>query len=863
MASEELQQRYPNNAGFQVGRFELFECQCTTLRQFAEHGIIPNVGYGTNKGQKPDAVIVERAPVHRVVAMGEAKAPGGVKGANWKKLAKDLLETKLRPTGALFGYLTDGQGATRWIAGQADEIVELVREDGKPLPINIDFNDESFVAEFQGLVDRVNPITGVVASEKSSNPELLAKEIWQTVWRLQADRPEDCLATFVEIFIFKFLDDLGLLSTDKTGVPIGFGYVATQPVAEQCFLYYNKHVRAHIKDMFPAGDDGLSVINGTVLQESNRDHNIIFREILKKFMAFGTLRNTSSEFKSRLYESFLQESRTTSTYGQHFTPRKVVSAIHDMAGIDKMTAGQVICDPASGVGGFVLEQMARDLESQWAYSGKGLDTHHEWRAFEIVPKTAILAKANALVHCGELLASQPNRLPAFGKWLNRTFLCKGSTAFGTLEDRSVEVYDVILSNPPFVVSGSAEIAKLIKADNQRKSYFSERYSGLEGLFVQFIVKSLKRNGHAWVLLPESFFLRSTDRSLRDWLFVNCKVDLLAALPERTFFNTPKRVIITHLVKRPKPLDRNNAQSSSAALSTEETLLFAVSEIGETRDAKRFPTNSDLPKLIAAFRKHQAGVSLADETRAQVVSSDQLFGVDSINIRHYWPNDLARKLGLLGEEEDPVAAKKSVDGVVEEMKRLAKQWQDKGASLAPPPPPFGVKSIRLADFDVEGRPLTLQPHFILRIGKRVLKKEVHNVRSGVKLFSANVRKPFGFVSKANAGQLKFGGALWSLDSDFDCRGVSPGEVYSITDHCGQIEIVHPHIDPAYLAAQIRQAGGDQGFNREFRPSLELLRKLEIELPVDMNGDFDLTHMQMWTDYREEVDRFKEEMSKLLA
>ena len=863
MASEELQQRYPNNDGVQTGRFELFECQCTTLRQFAEHGIIPNTEYGKHKGQKPDALLIERAPIHRVIAIGEAKAPGGVKEKNWRKLAKDLLETKLLPTRALFGYLTDGEGQTRWIAGQSTEVVELVREDGKALPFKIDFNDEAFVAEFQGIVDRANPITGVVASEKSSNPELLAKEIWQTVWRLQADRPEDCLATFVEIFIYKFLDDLGLLSSDKTGVPIGFEYVATQPVAEQCFLYYNKHVRAHIKEMFPAGEDGLSVINGTVLQEGNRDHNIIFREILKKFVAFGTLRNTSSEFKSRLYESFLQESRTTSTYGQHFTPRKVVSAIHDMAGIDKMTAGQVICDPASGVGGFLLEQMARNLEAQWSHSGKNIDTHHQWRGYELVPKTAILAKANALVHCGELLARQPNRLPAFARWLNNTFVCKGSTAFGTLEDRSVEVYDVILSNPPFVVSGSAEIAKLIKADNQRKSYFSEKYSGLEGLFVQFIVKSLKKNGHAWVLLPESFFLRSTDRSLRDWLFVNCKVDLLAALPERTFFNTPKRVIIAHLVKRPNALDRNNPQSSSAALAQEQTLLFAVSEIGETRDAKRFQTTSDLPKLVAAFRKHQAGVSLTEELRAQVVSSDQLFGVDSINIRHYWPNDVARRLGLLGEEEDPVAAKKSVDSKVEEMKRLAQQWQDKGASLAPPLPPVGVKSVRLAEFAPDGKLLAVQPYFNLRIGKRVLKKEVHNIRSGVKLFSANVRKPFGFVSKANAGKLKLGGALWSMDSDFDCRGVSPGEVYSITDHCGQIEIVHPHIDPAYLAAQIRQAGGDQGFNREFRPSLELMRKLEIELPVDANGNFDLVHMQLWTAYREEVDRFKEEMDKLLS
>lgn len=849
--AEELQQRYPDGTGTPTGRFELFETQYTTINQFASHGIVPNRAYGKHKLQKPDALLIERAPVHRVIAVGETKPPGFITKSNLKTLAEDLRKTKLVPLGALFGYLTDG-ATTLWIAGQSATVVPLTREDGKPLPAQINFKDDAFIAEVEGIAERIDPATGIVASVSISNPEQLAKEIWQTVWRLQADRPEDCLATFVEIFIFKFLDDLGLLSTNKTGVNIGFEHVATQPVSEQCFLYYNTHVRPHIKEMFPAGPDGLSVINGIVLQESNRDHNIIFREILRKFLAFGSLRNTSSDFKSRLYESFLQESRTTSTFGQHFTPRKVVSAIHDMSGIAQLTAGQKICDPAAGVGGFVLEQMARDLDSQWQCSGKKMETIHRWRAYEIVAKTAILAKANALVHCGELLASQPGRLPAFAKWLNETFIYKGNTAFGSLEDMSVEAYDLIITNPPFVVSGSADIAKLIKADNKRRTYFSERYSGLEGLFVQFIVKALKKNGHAWVLLPETFLLRSTDRSLRDWLLANCRVDLLAALPERTFFNTPKRVVIAHLTKRPKAFDHKDVKATSAALAKEETLLFAISEIGETRDAKRLPTANDLPKLVAAYRKHQAGVSLAGEARASVVPTSKLFGTDSINIRHHWPNAIARQLGLLGEEEDPIAAKKGVDDAVASMETLSKKWKQKGATLMPPAPPFAMKAFKLT-----------APYFKLRIGKRVLKKDVHNVRTGVNLYSANVRKPFGFVAKANAGNLKFGGALWSLDSDFDCRGVSPGEVYSITDHCGQIEILSPKIDPAFLAAQVRQAGLDLGFNREFRPSLDLMRKLEIELPIDDAGEFDLDHMQKWSAYREEVDKFKEEMAKLLA
>ena len=145
---------------------------------------------------------------------------------------------------------------------------------------------------------------------------------------------------------------------------------------------------------------------------------------------------------------------------------------------------------------------------------------------------------------------------------------------------------------------------------------------------------------------------------------------------------------------------------------------------------------------------------------------------------------------------------------------------------------------------------------------MLKKEIHQNRSGVALYSANVRKPFGFVTTANAGGLPYGGALWSMDSDFDCRSVSSGEIYSITDHCGEMKILVPGIDPAYLAAQIRQAGLDYGFNREFRPSLEMIGKLEVELPVDAAGAFDLDLMQRWTAYRMTLDLFRQQMAKLL-
>lgn len=846
MASEELESNYHGLVGKKVGDFELFSTQLTTINQYVEHGLLPNKDYKNGK-RKFDKLIVRRGAVPEPLVIGDDKSSGTLTAKNWQSYADKLHKIFLKPTGALLGYVTDTK-VTYWINGQADDLQLVEREDGKPMPQVLNYDDEAVIAEIVYVINNFDARTGKVLSNKKVNPTALSASVWQTIWRLKADRPEDCLATFVELFIYKFLNDLGLMRKDSKGRDVSLDYLLKLNRDEVLKEYFDV-VRPYIKELFPAGSDGYSIINGIVLQKQNRDHNIIFHELLKKFVRFGSLKNTDPEFKTRLYETFLQESDTTNTFGQFFTPRKVVGAVHDMAGIGAMSAGKSICDPAAGVGGFVLEQMARDLDAQWTMKKNAMTPKHAWHSFELIPKTAILAKANALVHCGDLLAEQPARIKAFADWLNKVFVCAEKTALGTLDRMDKEKFDVIITNPPFVVSGSADFRKLITKNAARKAYFSRKYSGVEGLFMQYIVQALKKSGDAWVLLPESFLLRTPDELLRKWILQNCIVDLIALLPERTFFNTPKRVVILHMKKRDKPLAPTKWDE---ALAKEKILAFVVNEIGETRDAKRFPIGeNDLPDLVKAYAIHKAGVPVPYKRAALINAS--AFGASSFNIRHAWEKADARALGLLSSEDDPVAEKAAFDTQMVRLKEMASEFIKGHKLAAPPPDACDMRPVTLGD------PML----FSLRIGRRVLKREVFQKRTGIPLFSANVRKPFGYVAQANAGELGFGGALWSLDSDFDCRGVPPGELYSITDHCGEVCLLVDDIDPHYLARQIRQAGIEMGYNRDFRPSLGVIKDLEIHLPIDKNGKFDLALMQAWTEFHEELLRRKQAIEKLLA
>ena len=848
MSAEELNQRYPNDVGLKVGDYEVFQTQLTTLNQFAAHGILPSIDFGAFKTQKCDCLVISRVPEVRAVLIGEHKRPGELTDANWHRLAQDLLTTKCNPVGAPLGYLTDSI-RTYWINGTVSEVSLVERQDTQPMPTLVDFADGDFARSLSYILTYFEPATGQVRAKSLTNPDYLASQVWQTIWRLRADKPEDCLATFVELFIYKFLCDLGLIGTGLFGEDISLDYILGLS-QDKCYEYYYNHVRGYVRQLFPPGDDGYSVINGIVLQPSNRDHNIIFHELMLKFQRFGSLRNTESDFKRRLYESFLQESKTASTFGQFFTPRKIVAAIYEMADIAGLTPGKDICDPAAGVGGFVLEQMAQDLASQWQFRGSKMKSVHNWHAWERVDKTSILAKANALVHCGSLLADRPKRVKDFANWLNSTFYCYDTTALGSLEVMPSAKFDLIMTNPPFVVSGSKDYGKIVKSNNKRQKYYSQKASGVEGLFVQMIVNALKLNGEAWVLLPETFFLRSTDKVLRKWLLSTCRVDFLSILPEQTFYNTSKRVVIVHLQKRPSALV---IKSLVERVRSEMTVVFAVSDIGETRDVRRLPCKSDLPEMIQAYRARNLPEDIIRRNkRAVSVPSARLIETTTTNLRHFWSQADAIELGLLASEEDPAEARELLQIRINAIQALMLKWGETSQDASPPETPSATKTVKLGDESL----------FRLRIGKRVLKKNIYKIKTGIPLYSANIRKEFGYVHAANAGRLENGGVLWSIDSDFDARKSAPGESYSITDHCGEVQILEPAIDPMYLASQIRKIGAQQGFNREYRPSLGVMAEIEIDLPVRPDGAFDLDLMKRWSAFEDSTEQRKYELNTLL-
>ncbi len=58
-------------------------------------------------------------------------------------------------------------------------------------------------------------------------------------------------------------------------------------------------------------------------------------------------------------------------------------------------------------------------------------------------------------------------------------------------------YDLILTNPPYVMSGSSNLKDEIAKDEGLKKHYSVNAMGIEGLFMEWIVRALKPGGKAF------------------------------------------------------------------------------------------------------------------------------------------------------------------------------------------------------------------------------------------------------------------------------------------------------------------------------------------------------------------------------
>ena len=705
--SEELNQKGYVEHGLRIGVYEFYQIGNTSLNELKRYKIVPNKNYKEYGARKPDALLVDRRNKNsiRVIAVIEYKDGSRFVSDNDKIKAVRQCNTTCQVLDAKVGIASDNASFEWFNPSQQDNMNEYEDESGKKRSyslvkgedgnqfkeefvvnqrtdeleiLNLDHKTRQSLQNVELVKKSVNARNSVITQEKVQDPTNLAKQIWQDVWSVSGATPEKCLYTFVELFIFKYLSDLKILREDDKGNKIYFDYIfSLEP--DKAFKNYSANARPYLKVMFPESkDDHTTIINGTVLNPNVPEHSNVFHKILKKFNDFGEMTNVDPAFKSKVFEAYMKEDISKKNWGQYFTPRKIVDAIIEISDIDRLPENAEICDPACGVGGFILEPMKvknNGVSFYYKVNGNKIKGRNRFigydKGFEREEQlTIILAKANMLIFLSELLKNNPSLTGEFADLLNATFKLQTNTILGTLSrvsDR--DKYDLILTNPPYVTSGSSNYKQAIKSDSNLSAFYKINGMGVESLFLEWIIRSLKPSRKAIVIIPDGILNRS-DSKLRKFIKQQCTLDGIISLPVNTFYTTPKKTYILVITKKSGSVDAER----ESEIQTDPVFTYLVSDMGETLDVNRFPTDkSNLPEMVSLFNQFK-GAKTTFSTTSQRCKIQPIAKFDPSEhwaVDRWWTKEEKVELGI--EEEEVVLTidefKTKVNDVVKSMSEL--------------------------------------------------------------------------------------------------------------------------------------------------------------------------------------------------
>ena len=642
--SEELLQNNLLKEPEKIGDWNFYNIGATTIKQLKENNIIESKQYVGIGNKKPDALITYNK---KVIALIENKRPSEFRTKTQKEKAiKQELKVAEQLTKILI--VTD-TSETIWINALTGERIK--DEKGNEIKINFDKNDEEVIKLIKKINYSIDDENNQLRELKEVDPTDLAKSIWQDVWSVSGATPENCLYTFVELFIFKYLSDLGVLEDIDS-----FDFLVnlySKRNDESVLEYYATHIRPKIKQLFKENPkDKTTIINGTIFiskdEKAVQGYSAVFRKVLFKFRDYGKLENINYDFKSKLFESFLKESISKKNWGQFFTPLKVVQSISKMV---EIKAGMNVCDPACGVGKFLLEPILKDLDDFYEVRGNKLKSKIKLKGFDKgfdkdEQKTIILAKANMLIYFSNLIKENPQITNQFSDLFNETFELKTNSILGTLADPRIEEFDLILTNPPYVTSGSSNLKDEIKKRGDLEKHYKINSLGIEGLFVEWIIRALKKKGQAVIVIPDGILNRVNDKKLRQFLMDECFIDAIISLPNKTFFTTIKKTYVIILTKKN---NKNEVQKHPV-------FTYFVSNIGETLDVYRFDIpDNDLEEAVILYNQFKGakGHFKTTDKRCKIVDFEFISKNvgEHWSIDRWWSKEEKIELGIIEKENE--------------------------------------------------------------------------------------------------------------------------------------------------------------------------------------------------------------------
>lgn len=856
--SEELLQRDLIKNPEKIGTWNFYNIGATTVNILKEADIIRSIDYGDVSRKKVDAIITKQK---EVIAIVEYKSPKQFNTKNKKDSAvlQEIEVAKKLKTKLIIA--TDTQ-ETIWInVATGNSVKDTKGNDFKYLFDPKDANLQKIITE---IIESINDKNDKILPKQLIDPTDLAKQIWQDVWSVSGATPENCLYTFVELFIFKYLSDLRILKGNYSFDNLLKIYpVKTKKKDDEeesdgnennvVLDHYASIIRPKIKELFPEGSDKTTIINGTIFvskdQKAVDGYGTVFKKVLEKFRDYGKLEHIDHDFKSKLFESFLKESISKKNWGQFFTPIKVVRAINEMAE-GELKEGMSICDPACGVGKFPLEFVKENLDKLFELKNGKINSKVKIIGFDKgfdkdEQKTIILAKANMLIYFCELIKDNPEYTKEFAKLFNDSFLLKTNSILGTLSEPIENEYDLILTNPPYVTSGSSNLKEEIAKNTILKNYYKINGMGVEGLFMEWIVKALKPNGKAFIVVPDGIFNRQNDKNLRQFILDNCFIDAIISLPLKTFFTTSKKTYILAITKK----------NDIKQIQTDPVFTYLCSEIGESRDIYRFDIEQDDLKeaisLFNSFKGNKKGFGkLNHDKRCKLQSIDRFIN----NIDRHWIIDKdwseIEKIELKIEEENKPISLFDFSNVLQNSANTIENYGTEISNI-----------ISFTENKLNNIELLINDIFTIEKGKSDYTREFMNKYKGEYPVYSSQTINEGVIANINTFDYDCECLTWTTDGTYVGTVFLRNGKFSMTTHCGGLFLKEEYrnkISLEYLYSILNNIlplyKEGEGSNK--RLGVKRIAEIKIKIPIIKTGEFDLQKQKEIAEKYRKIEEIKQ-------
>lgn len=617
------------------------------------------------KANKPDVLVLNKNK--EIVVFIEMKQPSEFNSDALKRAAKYQELLVARQTRAKIYVISDGDTFI-WFNPLTKE--HILDEIGNPIYRKInpkDLTDEEN-KELASFIDDVCYCIGETNNQLIPkdyiDPTPLAKKTARILQNMALSSAKNSLYTFVEMFTFKFLSDIGVLKGIYHFDSV-YEIYSTQS-SKDAFNQYLTTVRQQLLLLFPIADDNTTIINGRLFhtQVDEMGNPIIidsaadcFGKLLDCFKDYenehGKFLYINKDFKSKLFETFMKNSSDKDGMGQFFTPLKVVQEMVKMVDIRE---GMSICDPACGVGKFLLEAASKVPNSFYFENGVlknklslyGMEKRMEDNNDDL---TTILAKSNFLIYYSDLFKNNSDsttKIQKLADELLNTVIKSSHSTLGTLENLTQERFDLILANPPYYQSAAiTEASKTVKISGSSSKAYTTGGRGIEALFTEWIVKSLKKGGEANVILPDGIFTNIANDKLKKLILDECFIESIISLPVGTFFNTPKKTFILTLHKR--------TDGEKGMIQPYPVFAYLCSTIGETMDTYRFDIEeNDLKDAVSLYTLYKS--AKGHQIVLDAINGNpraKLLGIDKFDKNSNWDINLS----WTGEEKEILGIKK--------------------------------------------------------------------------------------------------------------------------------------------------------------------------------------------------------------